>query len=340
MKPWRQVRARVVEWLKQGSGEASAETPRVAAPHSSASAFEGDVLQSPPVIAGKLLPASKAVLPTSLTEAESLLRNRRSVIAKEGYKPKYSDVELVDLAQAGNVGQERFQVRFMEAAYLVDRSTPQGPLSGKMGAVMKGKSGEGAKYWSTSFDQLEDADTDPKLISHKLGLEYDPAKSYVLMIVDHEKAAPLTGVKSVPATFEKVSEFANTELPVDFPKEFTDQVMTPEFQKKYVKHYQAAVESGDLPTPWSKDTRKFNDYLESTNLSRSEKSLLISRMVMHDKIGNNQDYLGNGLTKALGNHSENTSGVVEILNFERSIVSLKELDDAGGVLIIEGLEPV
>lgn len=43
-----------------------------------------------------------------------------------------------------------------------------------MGVVMEGETGKGAKYWSTSLDQLEDADTDPKLIATKLGLEYNP----------------------------------------------------------------------------------------------------------------------------------------------------------------------
>ena len=102
---------------------------------------------------------------------------------------------------------------------------------------MEGATGKGAKYWSTSLDQIEDADTDPKLISEKLGLDYNPDKEYVLVIVDNEKASSLTGVKSVPATFEKVGDFANTELPDDFPKNLTDEMMTPEFQARYAEHY-------------------------------------------------------------------------------------------------------
>lgn len=282
--------------------------------------------------------ARKRVSPVSLAEAEMQLKKRRQQIAAEGYQPKYSDTELATIAQSGDIGKERFQVRFMEEGYLNDRNAPDEPLSGKMGMVMKTETGEGAKYWSTSFDQIEDADTDPELISQKLGLEYDPGKKYALLIVDSEKAAPLTGVKSVPATFEKVSEFVNTELPKQFPREVTDKIMTTEFQVEYAKHYNAAVESGDLPDQWSRDTGAFGKYLRKTGMSVDQQKLLKKRMNMHDKIGNNQDYLGNGLTKELNPSSSNEFGAVETLNFERKTVELKELDDAGAITVIKDLK--
>ncbi|GAA3943877.1 hypothetical protein [Litoribacillus peritrichatus] len=284
--------------------------------------------------------ASKAVQPANLAEAKVLLANRRKQIAATGYQPKYSDKELKQLAEHGDVGGERFQVRFMEMSYLIDRNTPDDPLSGKLGMVMKGESGEGAKYWSTSFDQLEDADSDPKLISEKLGLEYDSGTSYCLVIVDTQKAAPLTGVKSVSATFNNVSEFANTELPKQFSKDFTNRVMTPKFQEFYSEHYSAAVNSGDLPHQWSRDTDAFQNYLQTTDLPLEDQELLITRMEMHDRIGNNQDYLGTGLTKELNSESPNSCGVVETLNFERKTVNLKALHEAGAITIIKDLEIV
>jgi hypothetical protein len=173
-----------------------------------------------------------------------------------------------------------------------------------------------------------------------LGLEYDPGKKYALVIVDSEKAAPLTGVKSVPATFEKVAEFANTELPQDFPKDFTEKAMTSEFQTEYAKHYNAAVDSGDLPNQWSRDTKKFKEYLQTTGMSLEEQDLFITRMEMHDQIGNNQDYLGNGLTKELNPTSPNEFGAVETLNFERKVTDLKSLHDAGAITIIKDLKPI
>ena len=278
--------------------------------------------------------------PATLDEAVNTLKTRRNQITENGYQPKYSDTELARIVQQENIANERFQVRFMEQGYLQDRNTPDVPLSGKMGQVMKGANGEGAKYWSTSFDQIEDADTDPRLISEKLGLEYDPGRQYALVIVDTEKAMPLTGVKSVPATFDNLSEFANTELPDDFPENFTEQAMNPAFQAKYAQHYNAAVESGALPNAWSRDTKRFEDYLQTTGLSKEEQKSLRKRMDMHNKIGNNQDYMGNGLTKDINSESGNSYGAVETLNFERRIVNLKQLNDAGAIVIVEELKPI
>lgn len=282
--------------------------------------------------------AQKMVLPKSLDEASTILMQRRDDIIANGYQPKYSDAELAYLAKHGNVGGERFQVRFMEERYLQNRDTPDTPLSGAMGGVLETETGgRGAKYWSTSFDQLEDADSDPKLIAEKLGLDYNPGGKYALIIVDTVESTPLTGVKSVPATFEKVSQFANDELPKTFPKALTDQIMTREFQAKYTEHYRAAVDGKFLENQWSKDTQDFDKYLKTTNMNPNDAALLKSRMLMHDKIGNNQDYLGNGLTKDNNPNSPNDYGVVETLNFERKEVNLKSLQDASAIQIIKGL---
>jgi hypothetical protein len=158
--------------------------------------------------------------------------------------------------------------------------------------------------------------------------------------VDTEKSIPLTGVKSVPATFEKVSEFANTELPLDFPKSFTDIAMTPDFQAKYSEHYAAAVDNGDLPYNGAKDVKRFQDYLKNTDLTDDEQDLLSIRMIMHDKIGNNQYYVGNGMTKDMITRSPNQFGSVETLNFERKEINLKSLNDQGAISIIKGLNPI
>jgi hypothetical protein len=61
---------------------------------------------------------------------------------------------------------------------------------------------------------------------------------------------------------------------------------------------------------------------------------------MHDKIGNNTEYVGDGLTKNLIEGSSNQSGVVETLNFERNEVNFQQLTDAGAVNIIRGLTPI
>lgn len=278
--------------------------------------------------------ANKKVEPKNFEEAINILQKRREEIAQKGYNPKYSDAELEELAQKGDVGGERFQVRFMATKYLEHRDSKDVPLSGALGLPVKNaKNYKGAKYWATSFDQIEDADSDPKLISEKLGLTYYEDTDYSLIIIDNEKAAPLSGLKSVPATFEKVGEYSSTELPDDFSEEFVDKVMNEEFQAFYNQHYNAAVANEDLIVG-NVDVDDFDQYLDSTNLSNKDKKNLKLRMKMHQKIGNNEDYLGNGLTKNNVSSVSNNFGAVETLNFERRETNLKTLSDHDAISII------
>uniref|UniRef100_A0A486XR87 Uropathogenic specific protein n=1 Tax=Rheinheimera sp. BAL341 TaxID=1708203 RepID=A0A486XR87_9GAMM len=270
--------------------------------------------------------------PATIEDAATRLTEMKSIIATNGYQPKYTDAELATMAESGNVANERFHVRFMKKSYLQDPDTPAVPLSGKLGQVMKGESGAGAKYWSTTFDQIEDADTDAELISNKLGLKYEPGE-YVMLIIDTDKAAPLTGVKSVSATFNNISEFANTELPDAFPASFTDKTMNAEYQALYAEQYKKAVDSKMLAT-WSTNTDDFAEYLETTDFTDEEKETLMQRMDMHKKVGNNDDYLGNGVTKDLTN-SKNQYGAVETINFERTEIDLKTLNDNNAIVIVD-----
>lgn len=158
-----------------------------------------------------------------------------------------------------------------------------------------------------------------------------------MVVIDTLKATPLTGVKSVPATFEKLGDFTFSELPNDFPKNFTQKVMNPEFQAKYAEHYNAAVDQKFLKDSWSRNTKGFKKYLNTTDMDQNDIDTLVKRMEMHDVIGNNQDYLGNGLTKDLNPNSANEYGAVETFNFERKEINLKQLNDAGAITIIQGL---
>ncbi|OLQ70152.1 hypothetical protein BIT28_10390 [Photobacterium proteolyticum] len=205
---------------------------------------------------------------------------------------------------------------------------------GMLGAQMEGKTGKGAKYWSTTFDQIEDADTDFKLIANKLGLgdSFDPQKKYTLIIIDTEKSKDLTGVKSISATFENLSKFANEELPADFPKEITDRIMNSNFQDIYAKHYTAANSLDYLE--WYSDPIGFNNYLSDTKLTQDTKDYLLKRLIMQRDIGNNKDYTGNGLTMNLIENSSNKYGAVETLNFERKMINLNQLQQANAITYI------
>ena len=279
----------------------------------------------------------------SLEDANDRLESMKGLIHTNGYQPKYSDAELLQQVQTGDISQERFHVRVIEKGHKYHRDdTIKNPnnLTGALGVTMQGETSRGAKYWSTTFDQLEDADKDPRLICEKLGLDYDENKSYELAIIDTKKAKPLAKTKSVPATFEKVAKVSNEELPKKFPKEFTDEVMNAEFQAAYALHHANAVRSGALEGAWDTDLEKFADYLESTDLSEKDKKVMLKRMKMHDTIGNNQYYVGNGLTEnKIGKNKtapcSNLYGAVETLNVERKEINLQQFIDARALKLVK-----
>ena len=115
--------------------------------------------------------------------------------------------------------------------------------------------------------------------------------------------------------------------------------MTPEFQAQYAEQHKAAKASGDLE--WDTDTEHFEEYLEASALTEHDRELLLIRMKMHNKVGNNEDYLGNGVTKDLNPNSPNRYGAVETLNFERKETDIKALQENNALLIVdEVLKPI
>ncbi len=261
----------------------------------------------------------KGVEPKSLDDAAKRLDSMKGEIQSNGHQNKYTDKELVSMAKSGSVANERFHVRFMEYGYL-ERNNKAGALGG----TMLGTTGRGAKYWSTTFDQIEDADSDPEIICKKLGIEYNPQSEYTMIIIDTEKALPITDAKTLVPTFENISKFANEELPDDLPPAITDKIMTPEFQAEYKKVYISAESRGA-----TKNVDKFDNDLQSSGLSAGEQKAMHDRFVMQNKIGNNPHFLGNGLTANLNKGQE--FGVVETLNFERKQIDLDQLVAADAI---------
>ncbi|MGP5159279.1 RHS repeat domain-containing protein [Pseudoalteromonas prydzensis] len=268
--------------------------------------------------------------PKSLEECQERLNTARENIIKNGYKAKYSDDELLAMAKAGDVANERFHVRFMDASYLEYKGKP-----GNLGQPFEGVSGYGAKYWSTTFDQIEDADTDPKIISEKLGLDYDPSKEFVMVIVDTDKAKVIADTHSIIPTHERLGNFAKEELPDSFSHEEINILMTPEFQANYSKQYQAALDSGEMKNEW--DNAGAVKYFKNNTTDPTQYKLMKKRLDMQKKLGNNQHFLGNGLTKTLlPNNGE--FGAVETFNFERKLINLEEFGDA--IQISDILKPI
>ena len=269
---------------------------------------------------------SRKVEPTSLEHAQQILAERRKQIEQSGYQPKYSDTELLAMAEAGDIANERFHVRFMAASNLKYNS---------LGAPLQGNTGAGAKYWSTTFDQMEAADSDPELICKTIGLEYDPATEYALVIIDTEKAYEIADTKCVVASFDGLNQFCKEELSSKFTDEEIDLLLSDEYQQYYAEKYEEAFQSGLMQSP--NDVKGAQKYFSQQGLPDDELALLKKRLDMHQTLGNNQHYLGNGLTKNLLDGKQQY-GVVETVNFERKMISIDGYGDA--IIVNPKLVPI
>ncbi|MBU2115277.1 MAG: hypothetical protein KKE94_16045 [Gammaproteobacteria bacterium] len=308
------------------SGASPAPVAKAAKPKGGGTATEAPVAAKAASYEAKAAPAaaakpaaSKKVEPESLEHAQQILAERRKQIEQSGYQPKYSDAELLAMAKAGDIANDRFHVRFMAASNLKYNS---------LGASMEGNTGTGAKYWSTTFDQMEAADSDPELICKMIGLEYDPNIDYALVIIDTEQAHQLADTKCVVASFDELNQFCREELSNKFTDDEIDILLSEEHQQYYSKMYDEAFQSGLMTSP--NDIKGAQKYFSQLGLPDSDLQLLKKRLDMHQTLGNNQHYLGNGLTKNLQDGKQRY-GVVETVNFERKMVSI---DDYGNAIAV------
>lgn len=99
--------------------------------------------------------------------------------------------------------------------------------------------------------------------------------------------------------------------------------MTPEFQELYAQQYRRAEAEGVFDDR-QRASENFSNYVEVQDLSDEDKDNLVIRFNMHDRLGNNAEYEGTGLTKNLlanGQHA----GAIETLNFERQQIDLDQM---------------
>jgi len=127
----------------------------------------------------------------------------------------------------------------------------------------------------------------------------------------------LTQVECFPATYEGISQFVNKEFPSLFPKEITDHIMNDEFQEIYKETYHTIANSN-----WIKPNA-FAASLDRVYAENKEYDFLITRNVMHLKIGNSELFAGNGITANRIQKSPNQYGCPEFFNFDRKAITIK-----------------
>lgn len=182
---------------------------------------------------------------------------------------------------------------------------------------------------------MEAADSDPEIICKAIGIDYDPATEWALVIIDTEQAHQIADTKCVVASFSELNTFCKEELSDKFNDSEIDLFLTAEYQEYYAEKYTEALSSPYME--WSNDTDGALRVFKKQDLPTEELELLIKRLEMHKTLGNNQHYLGNGLTKNLLD-CEQQYGVVETVNFERKVISF---DDYGNAIKINSkLKPI
>lgn len=243
--------------------------------------------------------------PKSLDDCEQKLAEARLNLDKNGYTPKYTDEQQLEKANNNSVSKERFLVSFQ-----TESTDPNAKLAFQRESGL-------APIWSTSFDQLEYADSDPELIAKVLGTSYDPKKDYVLHIVDRGEDLSGFGQNTLVPTWDNMQEPVQKYLGEKHDPNILTEVMTPEYQRQYAKDI--AVYNGAGLKEFDVNNQEF--YVDS--LAQDDKKKFLARHNVRTEIGANSEFTGNGLTQS----REGTTqyGVVETLTLENCPPPVSEM---------------
>lgn len=272
------------------------------------------------------------VLPRSFGEAKKLLADARNSIIANGKapSPKYTQEQLHQIAQEG-FADEKFIVRLVEEPH-VHRN---GPLNGTLG-----KEGPaGVQIWSTSFDQIAHLDTDPKLITEAMGVNYKPDARYKLAIIDQANAVKYADAETIVPTYGNLKKFVEDKLPgkVENPA-LTREVMTPEYSREY-----EALIKGMPEDAWNDPLGRAR-YLRQKGLSPEEVKAFDTRFSIQSNTGANEHYTGNGLTKTISSSADQpVYGAVEAFSLHKSPKTFRQMTGMdGGTQWVElvDLEPI
>ena len=270
--------------------------------------------------------SSKKVEPTSLEHAQQILAERRKQIEQSGYKPKYSDAELLAMAEAGDIANDRFHVRLVF-------NNPENAMNSTLG--FRRDSGR-APYWATTFDMAEAADTDPELLACIFGIEdYSPDCEFSLVIIDTHNLPPQAERQTFVPTFDNMTAFCNSE--------FTDEEIgslldtSAVINEKCAEEY-AAFMAGYKATGLSvHDPKLIKQHLEFIGADKETKEKILLRHKVQAELGANPLFSGNGLTKVnhdnrYSNQTPQQFGVAETVTFERDPLTIKNLGSSVAVV--------
>lgn len=247
-------------------------------------------------------------------KCEKRLVAARERLEKNGYQAKYSDEEQLEKVQRNSVSKERFLVSFQ-----TKNDSPDAKLAFQRESGL-------VPIWATSFDQLENADSDPQLIADILATPYDPSKDYVLYIIDRGENLEQFGCNTIIPTWENIQAPTQKYLTGKHDPKILSEVMTPEYQPQYATDM-SNYHSLNLNEFDMEDQREF-----ASGLSSGDRERFGARHNVRTEIGANSEFTGNGLT--LSREGSTTFGVVETLTLENNAAPIASMKNVKRVNLI------
>lgn len=265
-------------------------------------------------------PVNKA--PTTLNECVQLLKSsREKIAATKIYDPKYSSEQLSEMAIAGIVAKERFIVSLQKV-----KNNPSLPVG-------YARPSSRTTAWTTTFDLVENGDTDPELLCDLNGMIYDPKADYELVIIDQGAYYQQDGAVNFIPTYSRLADLGKIEFAGEFSPQEIDDVLTPE----YTAHYKAVMDEYSAlgGKPW--EEAKLDRFLEERfgNDMAAERKFRV-RNAFNTEIGANEHFSGDGVTKTTGASGyklePGKNGNLEMLLFEHSPQSIADLESKGAII--------
>ncbi|WDE03279.1 hypothetical protein SG34_017965 [Thalassomonas viridans] len=244
--------------------------------------------------------------------ANKELEARERLIATGEYQPKYSQAELEAQVAQGTI----------EARFVV---TLQKTKSGDNPVGFKRDSGR-TTTWTTTFDQMENSDTDPKLLNDLNGMIWDEEAEWEIIIIDQGEYFKQDGGLTFIPTYENTAALGQAEFVKKFNQDKLQAVMTPEYSKEYAAHMKAYKTLGNDPY----NRKQLEKYAMENFKDDGDYEAFMARHEYTIEVGTNEHFSGDGLTKTTGESgylSKGQHGTLETITFEKSPETMDELSD-------------
>lgn len=262
--------------------------------------------------------------PQSLDDCRERLHLASAKLKQHGYIAKYSDDELRAMARSGAAPKDRFLVRFSEAPTSTD--APIGHLrdSGRH------------PLWLSTFDMIERADTDPRIIADVFGTHYDPNKKYVMYILDRGENYEIDGSDLFVPTYENMRKKLKDEFAGEISPELIDSVMSPEYSSEFRGHWKEFNSYlSKLGIPWQKsfDTDYAAKYAAENISSPTDQAKFMARQSILAEIGAWEVFTGDGLTERKSEKGK--PGSLEVFEIQHRPESVSYMIDSGKAIRLE-----